>query len=188
MDNFKNLNDFKFNPDLMQNIKGFDSANALAQNISKMQDETMKQAQKALDAKRDEELRRHNELVSAIKSAATNGATIVIGDNASEIQIQQNTSNSNQTNTNIQAFDYEEVLNVLKEVQGYFEYPQFATTFNDNSELVKQIVNDTINAAEKKEEPTLIKKSLNLLKDLVVGASGSLIASGILALLTFVIQ
>jgi hypothetical protein len=188
MDNFKNLNDYKLNPDLMLDIKGIDSANAIAYNIRKMQEETMNQAQKSLDAKRDEELRRHNELVSAINSAVANGATIVIGDNASEIQIQQNTSNSSQTNTNIQTFDYEKVLNVLKEIQGYFDYPQFATTFNDNSELVKQIVNDTINAAEKNEEPTLIKKSLKLLKDLVVGTSGSLIASGILTLLTPVAQ
>lgn len=183
MDNFKNLHDFKINEDLMKNINGFDSVNDVAYNIRKMQDETMKQAQKALDAKLDEELRRHNELVSAINSAATNGATILIGDNASQIQIQQNTSNSNQTITNMQTFDYEKVLSVLKEIQGYFDYPQFVSTFNDNSELVKQIVNDTIDVAEKKEEPTLIKKSLNLLKDLAVGASGSLIASGILTLL-----
>jgi hypothetical protein len=188
MEGFKNFSDFPIDVNLLKNVKGLDNTNIVVSNIQRMQNETMQQAQRAFDAKRDEELRRHDELVSAIKSAAANGATIVIGDNASEIQIQQNTKDSNQKITNMQTFDYEKILNVLKEIKGYFDYPQFATTFNDNSELVKQIVNDTIKAAEKKEEPTLIKKSLYLLKDLAVGASGSLIASGILTLLTPVAQ
>ena len=41
----------------------------------------------------------------------------------------------------------------------------------------------TLSAVQEKQEPNLIKKSLQVLKDLTIGAGGSLIASGILALL-----
>ena len=52
-----------------------------------------------------------------------------------------------------------------------------------NSENVKTIIEDTIKAVESKEDVGIVKKSLRILKDLAVGASGSLIASGIIALL-----
>ena len=55
--------------------------------------------------------------------------------------------------------------------------------FKENSENVKAIIEDTIKAAENKEDVGIVKKSLRILKDLAVGASGSLIASGIIALL-----
>lgn len=45
------------------------------------------------------------------------------------------------------------------------------------------MVVDIIEAVENKEDEGLIKKSLHLLIDLTIGATGSLIASGILALL-----
>ena len=83
---------------------------------------------------------------------------------------------------NTQGLDYEKTMTVLKEISGYFEYPQFQTTYGENAESVKQMVVDTITAVENKEDEGLIKKSLRILKDLTVGAAGSLIASGILSL------
>ena len=50
--------------------------------------------------------------------------------------------------------------------------------------MVKQIVNETIEAIQRKDEPTLIKKSLKVLKDLTIGIGGSLIATGISGLLS----
>lgn len=47
---------------------------------------------------------------------------------------------------------------------------------------VKSIIQNTIEALDKKDEE-LIKKSLKVLKDLELGAGGSLIGSGILVLL-----
>ena len=44
-------------------------------------------------------------------------------------------------------------------------------------------VEETIKAAQDKEDENLIKKSLRVIKELATGAAGSLIASGILSLL-----
>ena len=72
---------------------------------------------------------------------------------------------------------------MLKEISTYFEFPQFQQTFGDNTENVKSIIQNTLDALDKKEDEGLIKKSLKVLKDLAIGADGSLIGSGILALL-----
>ena len=82
-----------------------------------------------------------------------------------------------------QTFNYEKASGVLKEISTYFEFPQFQQTFGDNTENVKNIIQNTIDALDKKEGEGLIKKSLKVLKDLAIGAGGSLIRSGILALL-----
>lgn len=180
----QNFQGIKINTDFLKNIQPVNPCGDVVSKIQRSQDEMLQQMQRAKEDKAKEELRRHNELVSELKNAAENGATIVIGDNANGIQIQQHTTDSSQTITNTQVFNYEKVLNVLKEIKGYFDIPQFATTFADNSDVVKQIVEETFNAVERKEEPALITKSLNLLKELAIGAGSSLIASGILALLT----
>jgi hypothetical protein len=130
-----------------------------------------------------EELRRHNELVEAIRQAGESGATIVIGDNAGDIQIQQNTANSSQNMDKSSELDYEQVIAILNEIKEYFDFPKFEETFKENTDSVKQVVEDTITACQNQEEEGLIKKSLRVLKELAIGATGSLIASGMLALL-----
>lgn len=151
--------------------------------MNRKSQEMIQNVQDAREKREAEELRRHNELVAALKEAGEKGATIVIGDNANGIQIQQNSSNSSQKMTNTIGLDYEQVLKVLAEIKEYFEYPKFQETFGDNTENVKAVVESTIDAVKKEEDEGLIKKSLHILKDLAVGAAGSLIASGILALL-----
>ena len=130
-----------------------------------------------------EELRRHNELVSALKEAGEKGATIVIGDNATGIQIQQNSTGASQNITNTVGLDYVQTLKVLEEIKGYFDFPKFQETFGENTDNIKAVVEETIKATQKKEDENLIKKSLRVIKELATGAAGSLIASGILSLL-----
>ena len=130
-----------------------------------------------------EELRRHNELISALKEAGEKGATIVIGDNATGIQIQQNSTGTSQNMTNTIGLDYAQTLKVLEEIKGYFDFPKFQETFGENTDNVKAVVEETIKAAQDKEDENLIKKSLRVIKELATGAAGSLIASGILSLL-----
>ncbi len=138
----------------------------------------------ATRSKRDaEELRRHNELVKTLKEAGEKGAAITVGDNAYGIQIQQNSAGALQTMENTQGLDYKKTMSVLKEISSYFDYPQFKQTYGANAENVKEMVLKTMTEVETKENEGLIKKSLHLLKDLTVGVTGSLIASGILALL-----
>lgn len=122
-------------------------------------------------------------MIAALKETGDRGAHITIGDNANGVQIQQNSSGATQSMTNVQGFDYQKAHSVLTEIKEYADFPQFTTTFGSNTENVKAIIDNTIDAIEKKEDEGFIKKSLRVLKDLAVGAGSSLISTGILALL-----
>lgn len=177
------LSKLSYNLDLLKNTTPVNPFQEQMSRIQREQDQMVRNIERARQEKEAEELRRHNELVTALKKAGENGATIIVGDNANGIQIQQNSAGALQEMTNSQALDYEKTLDILKEIKGYIDFPQFETTFQNNSENVKAVIENTIKAVERKEDEGIIKKSLNLLKDLAIGASGSLIASGILALL-----
>lgn len=183
MSDFKDIDLSKFSLDLTKTMQYVNPVQDQMARIQREQEQTIRSIQKAREEKEAEELRRHNEIVAALKEAGEKGATIVIGDNANGIQIQQNSDGATQEMTNSQTFNYDKALEVLKEIREYVDFPQFQTTFKENSENVKTIIEDTIKAVESKEDVGIVKKSLRILKDLAVGASGSLIVSGIIALL-----
>lgn len=183
MSDFKDIDLSKFSLDLTKTMQYVNPVQDQMARIQREQEQTIRSIQKAREEKEAEELRRHNEIVAALKEAGEKGATIVIGDNANGIQIQQNSDGAMQEMTNSQTFNYDKALEVLKEIKEYIDFPQFQTTFKEISENVKAIIEDTIKAVENKEDVGIVKKSLRILKDLAVGASGSLIASGIIALL-----
>ena len=183
MSDFKDIDLSKFSLDLTKTMQYVNPVQDQMARIQREQEQTIRSIQKAREEKEAEELRRHNEIVAALKEVGEKGATIVIGDNANGIQIQQNSDGAMQEMTNSQTFNYDKALEVLKEIKEYIDFPQFQTTFKENSENVKAIIEDTIKAVENKEDVGIVKKSLRILKDLAVGASGSLIASGIIALL-----
>ena len=183
MSDFKDIDLSKFSLDLTKTMQYVNPVQDQMARIQREQEQTIRSIQKAREEKEAEELRRHNEIVAALKEAGEKGATIVIGDNANGIQIQQNSDGAMQEMTNSQTFNYDKALEVLKEIKEYIDFPQFQTTFKENSENAKAIIEDTIKAVENKEDVGIVKKSLRILKDLAVGASGSLIASGIIALL-----
>ena len=183
MADFKNLSNSAINLDLLKDMPVRNPTQELIDGIQSDQNRMLRNIQHTREVKEAEELRRHNELIETLKTAGENGATIVIGDNANAVQVQQNTSGSSQDMVNTQIFNYEKTLEVLKEIQGYVNFPQFQDTFKDDSETIMNLINESIKAVETKQEPSLIKKSLNLMKDLAIRAGGSLIASGILALL-----
>ena len=84
----------------------------------------------------------------------------------------------------VNAFDYDQVLDVISKIKRSTQSEDFNIDFGEKSVEVKQIIDDTLRMVETKEEPTKIKKMLNTLKDLTIGVSGSLIASGICGLIT----
>lgn len=176
MADFKDIDLSKFSLDLTKTMQHINPIQDHMERMQREQEQTIRIIQKAKEEKEAEELRRHNELVAALKEAGEKGATIVIGDNANGIQIQQNSDGATQEMTNSQTFNYDKALEVLKEIREYVDFPQFQTTFKENSENVKTIIEDTIKAVERKEDVGIVKKSLRILKDLAVGASGSLIA------------
>lgn len=164
-------------------VPEIDFTGKITDSFHMKQEEYIKIMQESIEERDAEKLRRHNELIAALKEAGEKGATIIIGDNANGIQIQQNSARAQQTMYNSHELDYEKVAIVLKEISSYIDYPQFIQTFGDNSENVRLLIDNTLGAVEKHEDEGLIKSALKLLKELAIGASGSLIASGILALL-----
>ncbi|SFR71222.1 hypothetical protein [Anaeromicropila populeti] len=109
--------------------------------------------------------------------------TLNIGGNVSGSLIQQNTINSSQTMTVENNFDYDKIMDVLNKIQRTTNSSDFQEDFTDKAEQVKEIISETIQMLQKKEEPSKIKKALTTLKNLAVGISGSIIASGIVGLI-----
>ncbi len=106
-----------------------------------------------------------------------------ISGSVSGSQIQQGTINSSQTMTVENNFDYDKVMEVLTKIQKTTNSNEFLEDFADKAEQVKMIVSETIQMVHREEEPTIIKKALTVLRDLTIGISGSIIATGICGLL-----
>lgn len=152
-------------------------------DMQREQDNAMRALEATRRAKEQEELRRHNELISALREAGEKGATIIIGDHAGDIQIQQNSAGAKQKMEKHEGLDYAQVLGVLAEIKEYFNFPQFEKTFGENTENIKAVIESTIHAVNNKEDESMIKKSLRIIRDIAVNAAGGVIASGIIALL-----
>lgn len=99
-------------------------------------------------------------------------------------QIQQGTINSSQTMTVENYFDYDKVMDVLNKIQKTTNLTDFQEEFADKAEQVKEIVSETIQMVQKKEEPTKIKKALSILKNIAIGVGENIIANGICGLIT----
>lgn len=183
MSELKSFNNIKLDTTLLKDLKPIDPMNNLVNQMQYEQRKMLDSIHQSRKEKEREALDRHTELIATVKKAGESGATISIGDNANGIQIQQNAQNANQTMINFQEFNYSQALNVLNEIKEYFDMPKFTITFQDKTDIVKQIVSETIEAIERNEDVSLIQKSLRILKDLAVGTGGSLIATGIIGLL-----
>ena len=96
MSDFKDIDLSKFSLDLTKNMQYVNPVQDQMARIQREQEQTIRSIQKAREEKEAEELRRHNEIVAALKEAGEKGATIVIGDNANGIQIQQNSDGAMQ--------------------------------------------------------------------------------------------
>lgn len=104
-----------------------------------------------------------------------------IGENSGNIQIQQGTVNSSQTQTINEVFDYENAMRILNEISKYKS--MFADVYGEDSKIAEETLDEAIKAVEKKEKPSNIKTALSVLKDITLRVSSSLIATGILGLL-----
>lgn len=184
MADFKNL---KFNRDILSGMNFIDPMEGVMSEIRKTQHESMREVHESVVRKEQEKLRRHNEMIDTLKEAAKNGATILVGDNANGVQILQNSEGASQQMTNSQEFNYEKTLDVLKEIKEYFDLPKFKEAFGTEAEVIQEIVNQTIEAANSKEDPKLITKSLQVIKNIAIEVGSSLIAKGIIGLLGSII-
>ena len=100
--------------------------------------------------------------------------------NGAVVQIQQNSVNSTQTFTpsQTQNIDYTAVSDFLKQVR---KYPMLADELGEDATKFEQLIAEAEEAVDNKASPSRIKAVLDTMKDLMVGITGSLIASGIAA-------
>lgn len=78
--------------------------------------------------------------------------------------------------------DYDLIKNIVEEIRKSDN--QLNHVYGDYAEQVRELLSKVEDLAEKKKEPDKIKAALQTLKDLSVGISGSLIASGIVELIS----
>lgn len=99
------------------------------------------------------------------------------------IQIQQGNQTATQTQTFEQSeFDYENVQKIIEEIKRNDN--KLDGIYGKNVNKVREILMEVSSLAEKKKEPKKIRESLLLLKDLSIGITGNLIASGIVSMIS----
>lgn len=97
----------------------------------------------------------------------------------SGVQIQQGTINSSQTQNISQEFDYEAISKIIENIKKYDGL--FDAEFGDKASKLRDRIEGLEKLIEKRDNPNKIKVLLTELKNLAVGVTGSLIASGIAA-------
>lgn len=107
---------------------------------------------------------------------------INIGGNAAGVQIQQNVAHSTQQQITNETFDYDRVLEILLEISNF--QPMFNDTYGEEAGQVIDALNGAKDAVINKEPPVKIRTMLNVIKDISLRVSSSLIATGILGLLS----
>lgn len=98
------------------------------------------------------------------------------------IQFQQGTNNLTQSQTvSIGSFDYDKIANVIAQIKQYDG--SLDIEFKDKAPKLREKLNKIEALVVKREEPSIIKQLLIDLKNLSIGISGSLIATGIVKLI-----
>ena len=99
------------------------------------------------------------------------------------LQIQQGNQTATQTQIIEQSeFDYEDVQKIIQEIKR--NDIELEGIYGEKVNQVRELLSEVALLAEKKKEPNKIKECLFLLKDLSIGVSGSLIASGIVSMIS----
>lgn len=117
----------------------------------------------------------------AIKMENSGQTTINVYGSISDSQIQVGTINSTQSINNNDTFPYEEIFKVVTEIGKYKGI--LIQDLGENGEQFVKVLDEISEAVREQRNPSKIKKAVEVLKGLVIGVSGSLIASGVLALL-----
>lgn len=106
-------------------------------------------------------------------------------DKAQNIQIQQHSVSSTQHLVNNEDFDYEKAKNIINQINKYNE--EFISIYGESATKVQGTIENITQLILEKEEPTKIKKLFGTIKELTIGISGSLIASGIIQLINTIL-
>lgn len=98
------------------------------------------------------------------------------------VQIQQGTVNSSQSQSVNQGFDYAEVAEIIEKIKKYDSF--LDDEYGENALEIRNKIDEIEYLVQKKENSSRIKTLLSDIKNLSIGVTGSLIASGIVTLLS----
>ena len=98
------------------------------------------------------------------------------------VQIQQGTVNSSQSQSVNQGFDYAEVAEIIEKIKKYDSF--LDDEYGENALEIRNKIDEIEYLVQKKENPSRIKTLLSDIIILSIGVTGSLIASGIVTLLS----
>ena len=98
------------------------------------------------------------------------------------VQIQQGTVNSSQSQSVNQGFDYAEVAEIIEKIKKYDSF--LDDEYGENALEIRNKIDEIEDLVQKTENPSRIKTLLSDIKNLSIGVTGSLIASGIVTLLS----
>ncbi len=101
--------------------------------------------------------------------------------NATGIQIQQGTVKSTQEQTVNHGVDYNTIQSIIEQIRKYDS--MLDAEFGEKASEIRDKVDELEEIIKKKSNPDRVKLLLGDIKSLAMGVTGSLIASGIVALL-----
>lgn len=179
------MNDFN-NIDFSGLIKNLDPIGDIRRQQIQLQEDIINSVAKYRTEKEEQEERKHEELIQAIKDIVSN---VEIKDVEGIVQVMSNTNNCVQNANTDQQFDYAKAKDVLEEIKGYFNTKQFDDAFTENSEKMKEIVKEAIIEVDRYSDPSLVQKAFYQVYKLANSVGSNLIASGIIQLITpFIIE
>lgn len=106
-------------------------------------------------------------------------------DKVTGVQIQQGTNNSSQEQTVMQEFDYDKLTKILEQIKKYDS--TFDNEYGEKAPEIRSKIDEIETLLQKRENPSRIKILLTDIKNLSIGVAGSLIASGIISLVSAIV-
>lgn len=103
-------------------------------------------------------------------------------DKVTGVQIQQGTNNSSQEQAVMPDFDFDKLRNILEQIKKYDN--TFDNEYGEKAPEIRSKIEEIETLLQKRENPSKIKILLSDIKNLSVGIVGSLIASGIVSLVS----
>ena len=106
-------------------------------------------------------------------------------DKVTGVQIQQGTNNSSQEQTVMHEFDYDKLTKILEQIKKYDS--TFDNEYGEKAPEIRSKIDEIETLLQKRENPSRIKILLADIKNLSIGVAGSLIASGIISLVSAIV-
>jgi hypothetical protein len=111
---------------------------------------------------------------------------INVGGNIVSSQLLQGNTNIGQKISIENGVNYSEIIKYLQQIQAKYNEPEFNNSFASDAEPFRQKLNQTINDLEKKSDKSIIKTSIEFLKEAAHKAAVSSMSTEIIKIITHI--